>query len=399
MKKTITLLVFLFLCFSVAAFAQNADTSKVAVRDTQKLVGPKPQELANSDSVKLVSAFIRVDSVNFVISARSKNNYSLTAIEHFPRGLNFTVPIDHKEDYSLEAITHYADSLNLTGMANHTDSLNYIDPKFVDSMRFLAKMAHLDSIKFRAYRALKDTMVKQLTVMSLDSLKLQLKIPEQNLFKGPIYNELAIRYLDYDTISNKATRVSYQNKVLSYTMLALHQYSYFNDTTGLRVSFDHLAKVYMAQKKFSQAKWFILQSNSLARAKNDNANVITSLITLSTIKSELSDYTLAMRDLNEALQISITSHNPKLESEVLKYYALLYSRLKNYPKEELVLKKRDTVEESIRKDEEAKMLAALTTKDSAEKKKADSVQIKKKVLSSNTKKLYKSKSTKKVDSL
>jgi tetratricopeptide (TPR) repeat protein len=399
MKKTTTLLALLFFCLSLSAFAQNADTIKMAVRDTFKQNSPKPQELANSDSVKLVSVSVRIDSVNFVIAAHPKNNFSLTAIDHFPRGLNFSMPFDHKEYFGLEAITHYADSLNLAGMANHTDNLSYVDPKFVDSLRFLAKMAHLDSIKFRAYRALKDTMTKQLTLMSIDSLKLQLKIPEQNLFKGPIYSELATRYLDYDTLSNKATRLSYQNKVLNYTMLALHQYSYFNDTAGLRTSFDHLAKVYMAQKKFSQAKWFILQSNSLSRAKNDPANIIASLITLSTIKSELNDYTLAMRDLNEALQISITGHYPKLESEVLKNYALLYSRLKNYPKEELVLKKRDSVEEGIRKDEEAKMTAALITKDSTEKKKADSVQTKKKVLSSNTRKLYKSSSTKKVDSL
>ncbi|MDP9078527.1 MAG: hypothetical protein M3O71_13935 [Bacteroidota bacterium] len=399
MKKTTTLLFFLFICLGLSAFSQTADTVKVSASDTSKQAVRKPTELASSDSVKLVSAMVRIDSVNFVISSHTKNNFGLTAINHFPGDLNYSVPFDHKDNFALQAITHYADSLNMTGMANHKDSLSYIDPKFVDSMRFLAKMAHLDSIKFRAYRALKDTMVKQLAIMSLDTLKLQLKIPEQNLFKGPIYAEIAKRFLNYDTISNRMTRISYQSKVLSYTMLALHQYSYFNDTTGLRVSFDNLAKVYKAQKKFSEAKWFILQSNSLSRDKKDYPNVIASLITLSTIKSEVSDYTLAMRDLDEALQISVTTHNPKLQSEVLRYYGLLYSRLKNYQKEEAVLKKRDSVEESIRKDEEAKMMAALVTKDSVEKKKADSVQSKKKVLSSNTRKLYKSNSPKKVDSL
>lgn len=400
MKKTITLLVFLFICISLSALAQaSSDTAKMAIVDTSKKVDTKSAIPVTVDSVKLTSSIVRIDSVNFMIASRTKNNFGLAAVNHFPGDLNYSVPFDHKDDFALQAITHYADSLNMTSMTNHKDSLTYIDPKFVDSMRFLAKMAHLDSIKFRAYRALKDTMIKQLALMSLDTLKLQLKVPEQSLFKGPIYTELSKRYLDYDTITNKMTRLSYQSKVLSYTMQALHQYSYFNDTIGLRISFDNLAKVYIAQKKYSQAKWFILQSNSLSRDKKDYVNVIASLITLSTIKSEVSDYTLAMRDLDEALQISLNIHNLKLESEVLRYYALLYSRLKNYQKEELVLKKRDSVEENIRKTEEAKMMAALTAKDSVEKKKADSVQSKKKVLSSNTKKLYKSKSPKKDDSL
>jgi tetratricopeptide (TPR) repeat protein len=182
-------------------------------------------------------------------------------------------------------------------------------------------------------------------------------------------------------------------------MLALHQYSHFNDTVGLRISFDHLVKVYMSQKKYSQAKWFILQSNSLSRAKNDPVNIIASLITLSTIKSEQKDYTLAMGDLNEALQISQANHYKKTESEVLKNYALLYSRLKNYPKEEAILKKRDSLEESIRKDEQAKLTASLAAKDSAEKKKPHSTQVKKKVYTSNTRKLSKSGSARKVATL
>ena len=163
-------------------------------------------------------------------------------------------------------------------------------------------------------------------------------------------------------------------------MKALHHYSYYNDTVGLRTCFDYLARVYMAQKKYSQAKWFILQSNTLSRAKKDVVNIIASLVTLSTIKSEQNDYTLAMRDLNEALQLSENNHYPKIELNVLKNFALLYSRLKNYDKEAIVLKKRDSLEDNIRKDEEARLMASLNLKDSTEKRKTDSVQTKKKSL-------------------
>src|SRR6202008_1479661 len=191
-----------------------------------------------------------------------------------------------------------------------------------------------------------------------------------------------------DTITNKRTRLNYQNEALSYTMKALHQYSMYNDTTGLRNSFDNLTTVYFAQKKSTQAKWFILQSNSLSRIKKDTANIITSLVTLSAIKSDIKDYQLAMRDLNEALQLSVANHTPKVQSEVLRHFAMLYSRMKDYPKEELILKKRDSLEDSIRKDEYAKTLAKVNDQHAQQVKRLDSLQNKKKVYTYNIRKPY-----------
>ena len=98
-----------------------------------------------------------------------------------------------------------------------------------------------------------------------------------------------------------------------------------------------------------------------------------------------------MQDLNEALQLSINIRSPKTESQVLKNYALLYSKLKNYPKEAMVLKRRDSLEENMRKAEEAQL--------ALQKKKLDSLQNKKKVYTSNTRKFYKNNSSKKIASL
>jgi len=402
MKKTITLFILILFCLKLSA--------SVCPIDTDKVIGPD----APKDSVKLQEQSTEnlkfLTLPDFSVAALPKNNFNLATTAHAPADLNYSIPVHHESDFGLLAIT-YPDSLSFSMLVKHSGSLSIADShlaenpnnqlriKNADSLRLLAILIREDSIKSVIYRTNKDSVKQHLATMSLDSLKQQLKLPAADLFKGQIYNEIATRYLAYDTISNRMTRVSYQSKALNYTMLALHQYSHFNDTIGLRISFDHLVKVYMSQRKYSQAKWFILQSNSLSRAKNDPANIIASLITLSTIKSELKDYTLAMGDLNEALQIAQANHYQKTESEVLKNFALLYSRLKNYPKEEAVLKKRDSLEESIRKDEEAKLTASLAQKDSIEKKKADSVQIKKKVFTSNTRKLYKGNSTRKVASL
>jgi tetratricopeptide (TPR) repeat protein len=399
MKKTLTLFILLFISIRLFGSVGNADTSKLS--DVQK------------DSIKMQQSAgnLRLLSFSdFSITSQPKNSFELIANPYAGDNLTTSIPVSHTPEVGLTAIT-YPDSLNFSMLVSHSGSLSIADSKLAenpnnqlrirnaDSLRLLAIMVREDSLKSIIYRTNKDSVKQHLATMNIDSLKQQLKLPAADLFKGQIYNEIAVRYLDYDTISNRMTRVSYQSKALSYTMLALHQYSHFNDTIGLRQSFDHLVKIYMSQKKFSQAKWFVLQSNSLSRAKNDPVNVISSLITLATIKNESKDYNLAMGDLNEALQIAHANHYQKMELEVLKNYALLYSRLKNYPKEEAMIKKRDSLEESMRKDEEAKLMAAVAAKDSAEKKKTDSIQVKKKVFTSNTKKLYKSGSARKVATL
>ena len=401
MKKTLTLFIFLLICLKFPALAQSGEGNKIGPPDPVNDTIKAPTLVYN---LKLLALS------DFSISTHNKNNFGVAAVNHYPGELNAILPVKRHEDVDVVAVT-YPDSMNLAPLLKKPVSLSMADShlaensnnkmriKNADSLRLLAAMLRQDSIRISLYRANKDSVKQRISSMNLDSLKLQLKYPASEMFKGQIYTEIANRYLDYDTISNKMQRANYENKALNYTMLALHQFSYYNDTTGLRVTFDHLARVYLAQKKFSQAKWFILQSNSLSRAKNDQPNVIASLITLAKIKGEQTDYKLAMGDLDEAIQISEKNHLGKAELDVLKNYAMLYSRMKNYPKEEAMLKKRDSLEQSIHKAEEAKLAAALAAKDSMEKKRADSLQVKKKVFSSNTRKLSKSASGKKIATL
>lgn len=395
MKLKITLLIFFSICVSRAVFAQPADTGNGTVNILKDTVKPNLKYLTLAD---------------FSIRKHPSNTVSIAATPHYSAELDASFMINHQPEYSLTAVT-YPDSLSITKLAHSSGSLSIADSHLAenvnnkmrirnaDSLRLLAIMIKQDSVRIAVYKQNKDSVQRHLLLMSTDSLKKQLSYKASDMFKGQIYTEIANRYMDYDTISNKLTRASHESIALSYTMQALHQFSHFNDTAGLRLTFDHLAKVYLAQKKYSQAKWFILQSNSLSRVKNDNQNIIASLITLAKIKAEAGDSKLAMSDLDEAIRISAKNNYLKLQSDVYRNYAMLYSREKNYPKEELMLKKRDSIEGVIRKNEEAKQLAALAAKDSADKKKADSVQAKKKVFTSNIRKLSKNASSKKVATL
>lgn len=231
----------------------------------------------------------------------------------------------------------------------------------------------------------------------LDSLKQKLQLTTLDSLKSPIYSDIAAQYMKYDTVASRRKRANWQSEALNYTMLALHNYSFYSDTTGLRVCFDNLARVYHSQKKYSQAKWFILQSNNLSRIKKDVPNIITSLIKLSTIKMDIKDYKLAMRDLNEALTLSTKNNLPQMEATVQKNYGFLYNRMKDFEKGDIALKRADAILDSIKKDQETKMLAMQAAQDTTVKR--DTGLMKKKAVAVNRKVLKKATPKKVIASL
>jgi tetratricopeptide (TPR) repeat protein len=200
-------------------------------------------------------------------------------------------------------------------------------------------------------------------VVPVDTLKHQLATTSDSL-KGNLYSRIAAEYLRYDTIANKETKLAYQNEAIENTLKAVHYYSKYDDTLGLRASFNNLALVYRDQRKYSQAKWFILQSNSISRIKNDVPNIISSLLLLAAVKTDIKDYSLAMQDLNEAL--SLAGNNAKTQGTVQLGYVLLYNNMKDYPKADIALKRYNFINDSIRRGEEIKIT---TVADSAQKKK------------------------------
>jgi len=107
------------------------------------------------------------------------------------------------------------------------------------------------------------------------------------------------------------------NQAIANIMKGLHVYSKFRDTAGLVQTFDNLAFVYHLQKKYTQAKWFNLQSNSLSRDGRDTMGIIHSLINLASIKEDIKDFALAKKDLTEALALAKTQpkHNAEINAE------------------------------------------------------------------------------------
>lgn len=89
--------------------------------------------------------------------------------------------------------------------------------------------------------------------------------------------------------------------------LPLNYYK-LKDQAGTIACYDQLADVYSKQRKFSEAKWFYIQSNMLARKVNNPKGIVTSLVGLAHVKLAIGDYQLAFSDLKEAEKLSL-KHN------------------------------------------------------------------------------------------
>ncbi|MBD1393283.1 hypothetical protein [Mucilaginibacter glaciei] len=192
---------------------------------------------------------------------------------------------------------------------------------------------------------------------NLDSLKTLLQLTTNDSLKAGLYKQIAAEYLQYDTIKSAGVKRFYQNEALNYTMLALHNYTFYADTLGVRTCFDYLSKVYLSQAKYSQAKWFLLQSNKISRDRNDIPAVISSLIKLATVKMSNEEYKLARSDLDEALLLSTKNKLPQFEVLVHQNYAYLYNRMGEEDKGDLATERALKLTGLLKTDEAAMTLA------------------------------------------
>ena len=70
-------------------------------------------------------------------------------------------------------------------------------------------------------------------------------------------------------------------------------------------NFSDLADLYVKQDRLSEAKWYYLQSNQIAREQNDDKHTISNLMALAMIKAQVGDFLSSEQDLVEARAIAI----------------------------------------------------------------------------------------------
>lgn len=100
-------------------------------------------------------------------------------------------------------------------------------------------------------------------------------------------------------------------------------------------NFSDLARLYAQQNRFSEAKWYLLQSNIISRQQNDDLHTVANLMTLALIKASIGDYELAQQDLLEAHDIAIIRGYKDELKEIERDIKYIKQNRDTFPKPEL----------------------------------------------------------------
>jgi tetratricopeptide (TPR) repeat protein len=199
-----------------------------------------------------------------------------------------------------------------------------------------------------AIRLLKEAIVLNLEIKNMVAVRNNYLLLKRiyryrgNLNEALKYNE-AILIIDHESKNNRFIAESYmdhaeilssqKNFTQAETMVlkkALPLYYYgLKDKAGTIRCYDQLADTYHQQKKFTQAKWFYIQSNMLARKINSPFEIVNSLINLAHVKMSIGDYQLALQDYKEAEQLSQINRYTNKTIEIKCALAVVYTKLGN----------------------------------------------------------------------
>ena len=79
----------------------------------------------------------------------------------------------------------------------------------------------------------------------------------------------------------------------------------FREYDEASYEFTDLAELYIKQNRFSEAKWYLLQSNSITREQFDDMHTITNLMDLAMVKANLGELLQSQQDLDEAHSLAM----------------------------------------------------------------------------------------------
>ncbi|MES2378516.1 MAG: hypothetical protein V4553_18130 [Bacteroidota bacterium] len=103
------------------------------------------------------------------------------------------------------------------------------------------------------------------------------------------------------------TRSVYQLEIAEEAMLKEAKHNMrFRVYNQASYNFSDLAALYLQQNRFSEAKWYLLQSNTIARQAENTRHLLDNLLILADIKTTIGETVLAMVDLQEAHDIATT---------------------------------------------------------------------------------------------
>jgi tetratricopeptide (TPR) repeat protein len=133
-------------------------------------------------------------------------------------------------------------------------------------------------------------------------------------------------YLNLASIWTAQKKYKDAEGIIMNKALPLFAYK-IHDKIGSMRCYDQLAEIFQLQKRFSEAKWFYIQSNMLARKINNSPGIVNSLVSLAHVKMSIGDHQLALTDFREAEQLSISNKYRfklvEIKGDLSKVYAVM----------------------------------------------------------------------------
>lgn len=120
------------------------------------------------------------------------------------------------------------------------------------------------------------------------------------------HRALGESYLNLASIWTAQKKYKEAEAIIISKALPLFAYT-IHDKIGAMRCYDQLAELFKNQKRFSEAKWFYIQSNMVARKINNYSGIVNSLVSLGHVKMSIGDHQLALTDFREAEQLSIAN--------------------------------------------------------------------------------------------
>jgi tetratricopeptide (TPR) repeat protein len=137
-------------------------------------------------------------------------------------------------------------------------------------------------------------------------------------------------YLNLASIWTDQKKFKEAEAIIMTKALPLFAYK-IHDKIGLMRSYDQLAELFQLQKRFSEAKWFYIQSNMVARKLNNSSGIVNSLVSLGHVKMSIGDHQLALIDFREAERLSISNKYRfklvEIKGDLSKVYAAMGNKI------------------------------------------------------------------------
>lgn len=160
---------------------------------------------------------------------------------------------------------------------------------------------------------------------NIDSLQKQLDTTNNDCLKAELYTNMADELIQFNGLKTREISYADAGKAIDYVLKAIHYNSKFDDPLAIRNNFNCLASAYFIQKKYTQAKWFVLQSNYISRYRKDVPAMINSLMQLASVKVAIKDYKMAEKDFNSAIALTKRKNDVARQIDIERCLATLYN--------------------------------------------------------------------------